>query len=91
ALAKEKYTKLQAAMVNPTISPAIFKQVLEDFQQTLFTIGTDLYTHSDSEPTALEQPATTPPSSNQDPLINPFLNLDLDEETTTSADYEAID
>ncbi|MDF5729500.1 MAG: molecular chaperone DnaK, partial [Rhizonema sp. PD38] len=43
ALANEKLLKLKVAMTIELISVAEFKQHLDNFQQTLFAIGTDVY------------------------------------------------
>jgi molecular chaperone DnaK len=42
-LANEKAIKLQAAITQDGISPEELKQCLDDFQQTLFAIGADVY------------------------------------------------
>lgn len=48
ALADEKLAKLQEAMSDPHISPSTFQPILEDFQQTLFAIGADVYKRGNS-------------------------------------------
>ncbi|MBE9197913.1 MULTISPECIES: molecular chaperone DnaK [unclassified Nodularia (in: cyanobacteria)] len=97
ALAKEKVIQLQAAMANPSISLTEYQLCLDDFQQTLFAIGADVYNRandqenidevgkvSDSLLTSeLELP------NNETPI--PEFNFDFEDESTAQADYEAID
>ena len=49
ALANQKVEQLQTAMNNPNMSPTQFKTLLEDFQQTIFAIGTNVYNQVDNE------------------------------------------
>ncbi|MDB9450436.1 molecular chaperone DnaK [Dolichospermum circinale] len=49
ALANQKVEQLQRAMNNPNMSPTQFKTLLEDFQQTIFAIGTNVYNQVDNE------------------------------------------
>jgi molecular chaperone DnaK len=94
-LANEKVEQLQAAMNNPSISPANFKTLLEDFQQTLFAIGADVYKHANDEDTEPETATEMADQSlNQPSVIDtqvPQFNFDFDEENNSPTDYEAID
>ena len=94
-LANEKAAELQAAMNNPNISPPNFKVLLEDFQQTLFAIGTDVYKQANKDEPDIEvaieiveSPIDTLPLV--DTQVSQF-NFDLDEENNSQADYETID
>ena len=49
ALANQKVEQLQTAMNNPNMSPTQLKTLLEDFQQTIFAIGTNVYNQVDNE------------------------------------------
>jgi molecular chaperone DnaK len=49
ALANQKVEQLQTAMNNPNMSPTQFKTLLEDFQQTIFAIGTNVYNQVDNK------------------------------------------
>ncbi|HLO87445.1 MAG TPA: molecular chaperone DnaK [Nostocaceae cyanobacterium] len=95
ALADEKVAQLQAAMNDLNISTVDFKQLLEDFQQTLFAIGADVYNRANSAPEEPEEPeeeAGIPePDASANGTLIPQFNFDFDEESTAHADYEAID
>ena len=49
ASANQKVEQLQTAMNNPNMSPTQLKTLLEDFQQTIFAIGTNVYNQVDNE------------------------------------------
>ncbi|MBD2446460.1 molecular chaperone DnaK [Nostoc sp. FACHB-152] len=96
ALANEKLVQLQAVMTNPGISLQEFQNCLDDFQQTLFAIGADVYNRANGQvlnevegvsderlTSASEHPASG--------TLIPQFNFDFDEEMTAQADYEAID
>ncbi|MGM3306977.1 molecular chaperone DnaK [Anabaena sp. WFMT] len=102
ASAQEKFTKLQVAMSDPAITAVTFSPILEEFKQTLFAIGADVYKRANSS-------TDTPPESQEEEkehtdisvtLVEesamtetaiPQFNFDFDEDNTASADYEAID
>ncbi|MDP5017235.1 MAG: Hsp70 family protein, partial [Dolichospermum sp.] len=94
-LANDKVEQLQKVMNNPHTSPADFKTLLEDFQQTLFAIGTDVYKQANNEELAPEDlTEIAVPEENQLSVNStqiPQFNFDFDNESTTQADYEAID
>jgi molecular chaperone DnaK len=48
-LANQKVEELQMAMSNPNISVPKFKTLLDDFQQAIFAIGTEVYNHANQE------------------------------------------
>jgi molecular chaperone DnaK len=48
-LANQKVEELQMAMSNPNISVPTFKTLLDDFQQAIFAIGTEVYNHANQE------------------------------------------
>ncbi|BAZ19590.1 chaperone protein DnaK [Kalymmatonema gypsitolerans NIES-4073] len=94
ALANEKMTQLQAAMTDEAISIAEFKQRLDDFQQSLFAIGSQVYNrvNSHDEMTeASETLLTSEPAALVNGTLTPQFNFDFDDENTTQADYEVID
>lgn len=94
-LANEKVSKLQAAMVDNSISLTEFKQRLDDFQQALFAIGADVYNRANSQAddvTVASNSSFTP--GLDDPMngtLTPQFNFDFENESTLQADYEAID
>lgn len=95
AVANQKVEQLQAAMNNSNLSPGKFKTLLEDFQQTIFAIGTDVYNqaseeHSKSEDVTQINLTEEYHSSLPNSQI-PQFNVDLDEENNSQVDYETID
>ncbi len=97
ALANEKVLQLQAVMANPSTSLTEFQQCLDDFQQTLFAIGADVYNRANDQEGGeeLEEVSETLLTSELEQPINetpiPQFNFDFDDEITAQADYEAID
>ncbi|MGJ5674555.1 MAG: molecular chaperone DnaK [Nostochopsis sp.] len=96
SLADEKLVHLQAAIYESSISVAEFKQRLEDFQQTLFSIGAEVYNRVNDGQTddvlSYTESYSTPEQS--EPLhstLTPQLNFDFEDENTLHADYEAIE
>ncbi|MBD2663356.1 chaperone protein DnaK 1 [Richelia sinica FACHB-800] len=105
-LADEKAAQLQAAMESPSLSTAFFKQLLDDFQQTLFAIGADVYKRvsnqsAEEESIEIEESGDlsfTPEQIEEDEedaamngTLIPQFNFDFDGDSTAQADYEAID
>ncbi|QFS48130.1 molecular chaperone DnaK [Nostoc sphaeroides] len=94
-LASEKVSQLQAAMIDSSISTVEFKQRLDDFQQTLFAIGADVYNRANSQSDEIEETSTNLATPEVDSPMNgtliPQFNFDFDEESTAQVDYEAID
>ncbi|MBD2593243.1 molecular chaperone DnaK [Nostoc spongiaeforme FACHB-130] len=95
-LAHEKFLQLQAVMSNPSISLQEFQNCLDDFQQTLFAIGADVYNRANN-PNTEEGEAGSEPllasglENSASGTVIPQFNFDFDEEMTAQADYEAID
>ncbi len=97
-LANEKVHQLKAVLEDPNKSTLELKQLLEDFQQTLFAIGADVYNRAQDQPEDANEvqepgdisftPESSPPANG---TMMPQFNFDFDEESTTQADYEAID
>lgn len=99
----EKLTQLQAAMANQQVPVAEFKQCLDEFQQTVFAIGAEVYSRINTG--NYEETVEPEPSDNSDSLsipetedseaskeaFAPQFNFDFDEDNTVQADYEAID
>lgn len=96
-VASEKVAQLQSVMTNPDISLKEFQQCLDDFQQTLFAIGADVYTRANGQtPDEAKEFLGTPVSTSEpeQPMngtLIPQFNFDFDDESTAQADYEAID
>jgi molecular chaperone DnaK len=94
ALADEKLVQLQAAMADTKISTQEFKQRLDDFQQTLFTLGAEVYSRADNQSDDSASEASDSVfniNADQTDQKPPQFNFDFDEEGTLQADYEAID
>jgi molecular chaperone DnaK len=94
--AQEKLTELKAAMADESILPEDFKRLLDEFQQAIFSIGSQVYsraTTTSSETT--ENSEVNPFSAQTDESTNstqtPQFNFDFEDEGTVPADYEAID
>ncbi|AFZ27847.1 chaperone protein DnaK [Cylindrospermum stagnale PCC 7417] len=100
-LANEKVLQLRAAMIDQSKSIAELQQLLEEFQQTLFSIGAEVYNRAngqtdedndevkDSTDSSISfTPDSDAPMSG---TLIPQFNFDFDEESTAQADYEAID
>ena len=86
SLAQEKVIKLRSMMANPTISNTEFQQCIEDFQQTLFAIGADVYNRSDDQENSGQVEQVT---GNETPT--PQFNLNFDDDNTPEGDYQPID
>lgn len=95
ALANEKMAQLRAAMTDEAISVAEFKQRLDEFQQTLFAIGSEVYNRANSQSDEIAEASDTQLTSESAAPVNgtltPQFNFDFDDENTTQADYEVID
>jgi molecular chaperone DnaK len=94
-LANQKVEQLQMAMNNPNMSPAKFKTLLEDFQQTIFALGTDIYNQANDDNVKPEDLTEINVTEEYHPsLVDtqvPQFNIDLDQENNSQADYETID
>lgn len=96
AYAQERATELRGAIADPYISLEEMKQLVDSFQQMLFEIGAavyqqanqgqtdyaDSYSASDPEPV---NDAATVASEDED------FDFNFEDESTVSADYEAVD
>jgi len=93
-LAQTKVVELQSAIANPETSLEEFKQRLDQFQQTLFSIGADVYKRANSdEGSAHESEAdfTSGMSNTIKSMPESEFNFDFEQDSTVHADYEAID
>ncbi|MCX7594108.1 MAG: molecular chaperone DnaK [Fischerella sp.] len=94
-LADEKLAQLQLVMGDSSISVAEFKRCLDDFQQTLFTIGAEVYNRVNDGQVDRISSAVDHAAPEQSEILNgtltPQFNFDFEEENTLQADYEAID
>lgn len=104
AMAYEKLDKLQEVMSDPNVSLSVFKSILEEFQQTLFAIGADVYKRVSSP---VNSPSSEGGNEEEEDLSDisltlveessttatsiPQFNFDFDEDNTAISDYEAID
>ncbi|MBE9249827.1 molecular chaperone DnaK [Dolichospermum sp. LEGE 00240] len=95
AVANQKVEQLQAAMNNSRLSPGKFKTLLEDFQQTIFAIGTDVYNQASEEDSTSEDATqinlTEEYHSSLTNIQIPQFNINLNEENNSQADYETIE
>ena len=97
-LANEKVVQLREAIAHFAKPTHELKQLVEEFQQTLFAIGADVYNRANSQTDENHQvedhgdisvtPDLNPSTSG---TLIPQFNFDFDEESTAQADYEAID
>ncbi|RUR86886.1 molecular chaperone DnaK [Chlorogloeopsis fritschii PCC 9212] len=92
-LADEKLVRLKAAMANSGISTTEFKQCLDDFQQSLFTIGAEVYNRvsQTDENFSGDHSLTSESNETFSGTLTPQFNFDFEQESTLQADYEAID
>jgi len=99
AQGEKKKQQLQAALKNPSIAVEDIKQQLEDFQQTLFTIGAAVYQESapDLEPDEISEseeeiasPVEVSEPSESEPEEEELI-LNFDDETVNNTDYETVD
>jgi molecular chaperone DnaK len=82
-LANQKVEELQIAMRNPNISVPKFKTLLDDFQQAIFAIGTEVYNHANQEDVKSGDVVKLSVTEEYNPLLNntkiPELQVDSDE------------
>ncbi|MEQ8756073.1 MAG: molecular chaperone DnaK [Coleofasciculus sp. G1-WW12-02] len=99
AQGEKKKQQLQAALKDPSVTVEDVKQQLEDFQQTLFTIGAAVYQQSapDLEPDEISEseeelasPVEVSEPSESEPEEEELI-LNFDDETVNNADYETVD
>ncbi|MFQ4146985.1 molecular chaperone DnaK [Chlorogloeopsis sp. ULAP02] len=92
-LADEKLARLKAVMANSGISTTEFKQCLDDFQQTLFTIGAEVYNRVGQvdENFSGDHSLNSELNETFNGTLTPQFNFDFEQENTLQADYEAID
>lgn len=92
AQAEGKILNLKAMMGDVSISVAEFKQCLDDFQQTLFAVGAEVYNRANSKPDEVFEFNSGAMSSEMNEAATPpQFNFDFEEEAGIQADYEAID
>jgi len=97
----QKAAELRSVFGEQTTSVAEVKQILNNFQQTLLSIGTDVYNNVDEEQNQSVQAAevSTPIESKleshsgtvENATVAEEYNFDFDEDYTVTADYEAIE
>lgn len=95
AQASEKVEQLQAALVDQTITVKAFKQHLDNFQQTLYAFGADVYKQANQEADKSAAVAGNNITALQlDNILESIPDEDLtllDEDNTLTVDYEAIE
>ncbi|MUL38016.1 molecular chaperone DnaK [Gloeocapsopsis dulcis] len=97
----QKAEELRSAFGEQTTTVEGVKQILNNFQQTLLAIGTDVYNKVDVEqqPVHAEENVVIPTESNlesgsgtvENATVAEEYNFDFDEDYTATADYEAIE
>ena len=99
ALAGEKLALLKAAMGEPNIAIKELQQCLDQFQQTLFAVGANVYSRASNSSEDMEY-AEVPDVDHSvieeemqgdDEDAPAQFTFDFDEDNTLHADYEAID
>ncbi|PAX55187.1 molecular chaperone DnaK [Brunnivagina elsteri] len=95
AQVEQKVSFLRDAMGDTNVSIDDLKQRLDDFQQTLFALGAEVYNRASSQPGEIVDIADNSISFEAGGSINgdviPQFNFDFEEEGSLQADYEAID
>lgn len=95
-VANQKAVQLQIAMNNPSMAPANLRNILDDFQETLFAIGADVYKQNNKQSQENVSVSDAPNITiSANPLINndsnEALNFDFEEGNVDQSDYETID
>ncbi len=98
AQAEQKGKKLREALIDPKISVEEIKNRLEDFQQTVLSIGAAVYqqpkktTESEKFAFPKKHKVEVPlPSAPTPEVEEETINLEFDDDETLTADYEAVD
>ncbi|MBW4591799.1 MAG: molecular chaperone DnaK [Brasilonema angustatum HA4187-MV1] len=95
ALVIEKVIQLRAAMADEAISVAEFQQDLDNFQQTLFDIGSQVYNSVNSQTNtiaaACDHPLTLESAAPSSGTSTPPFDFDLKDESMMQVGYETID
>jgi molecular chaperone DnaK len=87
-IANEKVEQLKTAMGNPNLSPTKFKKLLEDFQQTIFAIGADVYKQASNE--NVKPPNLDSPNLDSPNLDSPDLASDDLTTISMAEEYDAV-
>ena len=96
-LASEKVTLLQSAIADPSIPIQEFRERLDNFQQTLFSIGADVYSRASTQTEeggeASDSPFSPNPSDTGNASGTPQFSFDfeLEDGNIPQTDYEKID
>jgi molecular chaperone DnaK len=97
SLADEKASELKAVMGDVQISVVEFQQRLDNFQQTLFSIGAEVYNRANSQPGEVIDFTSGSIASESGEINNinantpPQFNFDFEDESSPQGDYEVID
>jgi molecular chaperone DnaK len=94
-LASEKVTLLQSAIADPSIPIKEFQERLDNFQQTLFSIGADVYsrasTQTEEDAEVSDSPFSPNPVDTRNASGTPQFSFDFEDGNMSQADYEKID
>ncbi len=94
-MANQKAIELQAIFTQPGQNMEDLKRLIKDFQETLLSIGSDVYSHANKASDSLDDSAAASLASDTEGSMSatliPQFNFDFEEESTAQADYEAID
>ncbi len=93
-LAQTKVVELRRAIANPETPLEEFKLQLEQFQQTLFSIGADVYKRANNDEGSVhesEDDFTSGMSDTIKSMPESEFTFDFEQDSTVHADYEAID
>jgi molecular chaperone DnaK len=95
SLADDKASALKAVMVDTQISVMEFQQHLDNFQQTLFSIGAEVYNRANTQPGEVIDFTSSSMTSEIGEINHPSIpaqfNFDFEEEGSLQGDYEVID
>ena len=97
---QDRKKELIAALKDASLSIEEIKDKLENFRQTLLSVGTDLYNQSDREVDeefeSIEEQILTQlkqdlPGDSSEPESEDEFSFNFDDDGTVSGDYEAVD
>jgi molecular chaperone DnaK len=84
----EKLAALKVVLADTSVSVAAVNQKLKEFQQTLFALGASVYEQANR---SASSNIFTPPSDDTQHAVQGDLQVDYDEDSTVSVDYEALE
>jgi molecular chaperone DnaK len=84
----EKLAGLKVVLADSSASVAAVNQKLKEFQQTLFALGASVYEQANR---SASSNIFTPPSDDTEHAVQRDLQVDYNEDSTVSVDYEALE